>query len=84
MRSRATRHWRRSGLAAASINCSIGASANAHLINTDHSGRIWLGDVSDGFIPGQGDNLVAIADISLLGANYGITLVHTKLRLFHH
>ncbi len=33
-----------------------------------------LGDVHDGGFPGQGDNLVDIADMSHLGANYGITL----------
>ncbi len=32
-----------------------------------------LGDVSDGFVAGQGDNQVGTPDISLLGANYGIT-----------
>lgn len=32
-----------------------------------------LGDVSDGITPGLGDNDVGIADISLLGSNYGIT-----------
>jgi hypothetical protein len=31
-----------------------------------------LGDVSNGFTVGQGDNLVRDEDISLLGANYGI------------
>ena len=31
-----------------------------------------LGDVSNGFTAGQGDNRVLSADISLLGANYGI------------
>ena len=31
-----------------------------------------LGDVSDGATPGQGDNLVSTADLSLLGAHYGI------------
>lgn len=33
-----------------------------------------LGDVSDGVTPGQGNNLVSTADISLLGSNYGITI----------
>ncbi len=33
-----------------------------------------LGDVSDGVTPGHGDNLVDIADMSHLGASYGITL----------
>lgn len=32
-----------------------------------------LGDVSDGVTPGQGDNQVGIADISLLGFHYGAT-----------
>ncbi|MCE9626748.1 MAG: T9SS type A sorting domain-containing protein, partial [Candidatus Eisenbacteria bacterium] len=32
-----------------------------------------LGDVSDGFTPGQGDNSVAGPDLSVLGAHYGIT-----------
>jgi hypothetical protein len=32
-----------------------------------------LGDVSDGATPGHGDNRVAGEDVSLLGANYGIT-----------
>ncbi len=32
-----------------------------------------LGDVTDGTTPGQGNNVVDIADISLLGAHYGIT-----------
>ncbi len=31
-----------------------------------------LGDVSDGFVAGQGNNLVGTEDISLLGAFYGI------------
>jgi len=34
-----------------------------------------LGDVSDGSNPGAGDNEVGLADLSLLGAHYGITLV---------
>lgn len=33
-----------------------------------------LGDVSNGITPGQGNNLVNTADISLLGSNYGITI----------
>jgi hypothetical protein len=33
-----------------------------------------LGDVSDNVTPGTGDNLVDAADISLLGAHYGINL----------
>lgn len=33
-----------------------------------------LGDVSNGFTPGAGNNLVNTADVSLLGAHYGITL----------
>lgn len=33
-----------------------------------------LGDVSNGVTPGAGNNLVNTADISLLGAHYGITL----------
>lgn len=33
-----------------------------------------LGDVSNGFTPGTGNNLVNTADVSLLGAHYGITL----------
>lgn len=33
-----------------------------------------LGDVSDGMVAGQGDNLVAMGDISMLGFHYGITL----------
>ena len=32
-----------------------------------------LGDVSDGLVAGQGDNLVGDADVSLLGAHYGIS-----------
>jgi hypothetical protein len=32
-----------------------------------------LGDVSDGVTPGAGDNSVNIADVSLLGAHYGIS-----------
>ena len=34
-----------------------------------------LGDVTNGSVNGQGDNLVSLADISHLGANYGATLV---------
>ncbi len=34
-----------------------------------------LGDVSDGFVMGQGDNMVASEDISLLGAHYGASLI---------
>jgi len=33
-----------------------------------------LGDVSDGFVVGQGDNQVFVADLSLLGSVYGSTL----------
>ena len=32
-----------------------------------------LGDFSNGITPGQGDNLVGTADLSLLGAHYGLT-----------
>jgi len=32
-----------------------------------------LGDVSDGYTPGQGNNSVGLEDISLLGAHYGIS-----------
>ncbi|MEQ1834133.1 MAG: putative Ig domain-containing protein [Candidatus Eisenbacteria bacterium] len=32
-----------------------------------------LGDVSDGLVAGQGDNQVTDADVSLLGAHYGIS-----------
>jgi hypothetical protein len=32
-----------------------------------------LGDVSDGVTAGQGNNVVDVADISLLGAHYGLT-----------
>ncbi|HEU5319563.1 MAG TPA: cohesin domain-containing protein, partial [Methylomirabilota bacterium] len=32
-----------------------------------------LGDVSDGAVRGQGDNRVALEDVSLLGAHYGIS-----------
>ena len=32
-----------------------------------------LGDVTDGTTPGQGDNIVNTADVSLLGLHYGIT-----------
>jgi len=39
---------------------------------TDGTLNYHLGDVSDGSTPGQGDNLVAGVDVSLLGANYGI------------
>ncbi len=35
-----------------------------------------LGDVSNGYTLGQGDNLVGDVDISGLGAHYGITLLH--------
>jgi hypothetical protein len=35
-----------------------------------------LGDVSDGFTAGTGDNLVGAPDVSLLGANYGIAIPH--------
>src|SRR5439155_13562064 len=32
-----------------------------------------LGDVSDGTTPGQGNNAVNIADVSLLGSHYGVS-----------
>src|SRR6185369_4067130 len=32
-----------------------------------------LGDVSDGFTPGQGNNIVNTVDISLLGMHYGLS-----------
>ncbi|MBZ0268541.1 T9SS type A sorting domain-containing protein [bacterium] len=35
-----------------------------------------LGDVSDGSTPGQGDNLVAGVDLSLLGSNYGLSIAY--------
>jgi Bacterial Ig-like domain (group 3)/FlgD Ig-like domain len=41
-----------------------------------------LGDVSDNTTPGQGDNLVNTADISLLGASYGQSLAPNDARNF--
>ncbi|MGH7725306.1 MAG: FlgD immunoglobulin-like domain containing protein [Candidatus Eiseniibacteriota bacterium] len=40
---------------------------------TSGSLNYHLGDVSDGFTPGSGNNLVGSEDLSLLGANYGIS-----------
>jgi hypothetical protein len=49
---------------------NVSAVSNRTLGNLDYH----LGDVSNGLTPGTGDNLVSTADISLLGAHYGITL----------
>jgi hypothetical protein len=43
---------------------------------TDGTLNYHLGDVSDGSTPCQGDNLVGVPDVSLLGANYGITITY--------
>lgn len=41
---------------------------------TDGTLNYHLGDVTDGMVNGNGDNLVTTSDLSLLGANYGATL----------
>lgn len=50
---------------------------NASAVSNIPRGRLnyHLGDVSDGVVAGQGDNLVFSPDISLIGANYGKVLV---------
>jgi hypothetical protein len=50
------------------------ACANRSAVSNMTSGTLsyHLGDVSNGFTAGVGDNLVGNEDISLLGANYGI------------
>jgi hypothetical protein len=40
---------------------------------TSGTANYALGDVSDGITPGAGDNVVGLADLSLLGASYGIS-----------
>jgi hypothetical protein len=43
-----------------------------------------LGDVSDGFTVGQGNNLVGNEDVSLLGSNYGISEPELTTRGVHY
>jgi hypothetical protein len=52
------------------------ACGDVSVASTMTSGTLdyHLGDVTDGFTLGVGDNLVQTEDISTLGANYGITL----------
>lgn len=52
------------------------ACGNVSAVSNRTNGTLnyHLGDVSDGITPGAGNNLVNTADISLLGANYGITI----------
>jgi hypothetical protein len=53
-----------------SKNAAGGVSAVSN--KTAGSLNYFLGDVSNGFVAGQGNNAVGDEDISLLGANYGI------------
>jgi hypothetical protein len=50
------------------------AAGGVSAVSNKTSGTLnyHLGDVSNGFVAGQGNNLVGSEDISLLGANYGI------------
>ncbi len=50
------------------------ACGNVSTVSNRTNGTLnyHLGDVSNGFVAGQGNNLVDTADMSLLGANYGI------------
>jgi putative Ig domain-containing protein/flagellar hook capping protein FlgD len=50
-----------------------GSSVSAASNKTSGTLNYHLGDVSDGVTAGQGDNAVNTADISLLGAHYGLT-----------
>jgi hypothetical protein len=52
-----------------------GAGLNVSAASARTSGTLnyHLGDVTDGATTGQGDNLVNSADISLLGAHYGVS-----------
>ena len=51
------------------------ACGNVSPVSNITSGTLnyHLGDVSNGITLGQGDNVVATADVSLLGAHYGLT-----------
>ncbi|HEY3216067.1 MAG TPA: putative Ig domain-containing protein, partial [Candidatus Eisenbacteria bacterium] len=51
-----------------------GAGANVSTVSNQTSGTLnyHLGDVSNAVTAGQGDNLVNTADVSLLGAHYGL------------
>ena len=53
----------------------VDSCLNRSLVSNMTSGALdyALGDVSDGALQGQGDNQVDIADVSLLGAYYGIS-----------
>ncbi|MCC7142115.1 MAG: T9SS type A sorting domain-containing protein [Candidatus Eisenbacteria bacterium] len=55
------------------------ACGNVSAVSNMTAGKLnyHLGDVSNGFVTGTGDNLVATADISALGAHYGETLSPT-------
>ncbi|MEZ4647761.1 MAG: FlgD immunoglobulin-like domain containing protein [Candidatus Eisenbacteria bacterium] len=50
---------------------------NASPVSNIPRGRLdyHLGDVSNGLVAGQGNNIVLIPDISLIGANYGKVLI---------
>ncbi len=51
------------------------ACSNVSMVSNMTTGTLGyhLGDVTDGTTPGQGDNTVTTADISLLGAHYGVS-----------
>jgi len=55
---------------------AVNACGDVSVASTMTGGTLdyHLGDVSDNVTPGTGDNLVDAADISLLGAHYGINL----------
>src|SRR5262249_3931633 len=50
-----------------------GLNVSAASARTPGTLNYQLGDVSDGVAPGSGDNRVTLADLSLLGAHYGIS-----------
>src|SRR5262249_44039423 len=52
-----------------------GSGQNVSAASNRTSGTLnyHLGDVTNGFTAGAGDNNVNVADLSLLGAHYGIT-----------
>src|SRR5204862_7788100 len=51
------------------------ACGNVSPVSNETGGTLdyHLGDVSDNVTPGQGDNSVSTADVSLLGAHYGLS-----------
>ena len=60
------------------VVCAVNSCGDVSVPSAMTGGTLdyHLGDVSDGYVHGFGNNLVAEEDVSELGAHYGITLTH--------